>query len=385
MSAMAAHERERALVVAAVTGVLERSWPVRDGLSRVDWEWLLPRVRELALAGRVWAELVRAGVVAAVPPPVCAELRTSVEDTAAWNGQLMAAALRAGTALDAAGIPWLPMKGVALACASPGYGAARYTGDVDLVVAPEVLARAADALGRELPTTKVQTGFDGEPLTPAAADAMAALHVYSFCTQDGVTIELHHGLPSLAEDAGLTRAVISRAVASTLLGRRVYVPSLDDQLGIVCVHATLVHPGEGLFTLRHLADAAELIALGAEPARAIERYDRDGRETVARTCRELDAARRFAADPRAPECGASRVLQPGPAAERVVGYPHGVAAYLGGLLRKLRHGGWTAIAPSRRFLEERFGGDGRSRLLLALHARRITAVLGRLVRGGRGR
>jgi hypothetical protein len=380
-----AHHRERALVLAAVTGVLERSWPLRDGLSAVDWQWLLSRVREFALPGRFWAELVRAGVADAVPPPVCAELRTRVEDTAAWNGQLMAAALRAGTVLDAAGIPWLPMKGVALACSSPTYGAARHTGDVDLVVAPEVLARAADALGREFPSTKVQTGFDGEPLTPAAADAIDALHVYSFCTQDGVTIELHHGLPLLAEDAGLTRAVMSSAVPSTLLKRRVLVPALDDQLGIVCVHAILVHPGERVFTLRHLADAAELIALGAEPARAMARYDRGGRDAVARTCRELDAARRFATDPRAPECGATRVLEPTAAVERVVGYPHGVAAYVGGLLRKLRHGGWSAIVPSRSFLEERFGGDGRSHLLLALHARRIAAVLGTLFRGGRGR
>ncbi len=375
------HERERALVVAAAAGVLDACWPVREGLAGVDWGWIVPRLDEVALGGRFWAEASRAGVVERLPPGVRDRLRSAAEETAVRSAQHVAAALRVGAALDAAGLPWIAMKGVALALVAPEYGPMRHVSDVDLLVPPDELARAAEVLSRDLALVHEVRDYDGAPRDADAAMRDGVHHLYVFRAADGAMVELHHALPSLPSRE-VTEGFFARATPLVVRGRRVLAPALDDLLGSACVHALVHHASERRIALRHLADVAELLARGASVERACARYDRDGRTSVAASVRDLAEAREDARVRGGPPSGASLALEPGR-----TGRLRDWAARVGGQGRQivagLRAFGGGAVLPPRSFMVGKYGPAADGPLLPYFHLRRIASVLLRLVRGGR--
>lgn len=373
------HAAERALAVAALAGALAGSWPVREGLDGLDWRWLVPRVRALGIAARLWAELARAGLDGEVPGPARAALQAEAHQTAADAALRGAAASQVGALLDAAGVPWLPIKGAALAVVAPEYAATRRAIDVDLVVPPDDLERAGRVLAAALPLAGERRDYDGAARDVEAAMRDGVQHLYAFEAVGGIAVELHHAFPGLTRRE-ITDGILSRAHRVDGRGGAVRVPALDDLLGTACVHAHLVHPGERGTALRHLADVAELVARGASAELARERYDRDGRTTVAASLRELERARDQARAPGGARAEASRVLEPG-AAGRLRGWAGRVRHRSADIAVGLRRHGLGALVPPRSFMVAQYGQAAAGPRLPLLHLRRWGAIILRTVRG----
>lgn len=105
---------------------------------------------------------------------------------------------RVATSLDSAGIPYALCGGLAVAA----HGHVRATKDIDLLILPEDLARATEALGR--------AGFihpGGELPVPGPARTPRRLHRLTRVEEpDHITVD-----PHLVTDAGLRAAWDSRA------------------------------------------------------------------------------------------------------------------------------------------------------------------------------
>lgn len=371
-------ERERALVVAAVAGALDRCWVGPADLPRLDWGWLRARLDELGLAAQLWAELAAAGREGAVPPAEAAWLRLRAEQNAAQNAQLLAAALRAGAALDGAGVAWMPVKGVALALLAPGYGAARHVADVDLVVHPADLARAARALGEVVPLLAEARETDGREKSRDPAARPGAQHVHCFSGGDGVLVELHHAFADLPPVA-VTEGIFARAVRTRAGGRTVTVPALDDLLGTACVHALVHHRGDRHVLLRHLRDVVALVALGASGEAARERYDAGGLRTVARSFLALEDARRDALERGGPPSAASLAVWPARGGRAAL-WLREVGTRVRWVGARLAAERWRAVVPSRRFMAARYGRAADGPWLPWLHVRRWVAGALRAIR-----
>lgn len=120
------------------------------------------RAVALATAHKVSALLARAldraGALATIGEPVRQALRKSVLDQEFVRARLEAAALEACDAFDAAGVPYLFLKGTAVGRIVHGDPSLRPISDVDLLVPPERFYDAMAALGAagfELPAKQV--------------------------------------------------------------------------------------------------------------------------------------------------------------------------------------------------------------------------------------
>lgn len=378
MKVARAHERECAVAVAAVAGVLERSWAVREGLDDLDWPWLLARLDAFGLGALVFAEAERSGVAARIAPDVREQLRRRAQDTAAQNAHLLAVALRTGAVLDAAGIPWMPMKGVALGIVAPEYFSARPTGDFDVLVRPEDRERAADALAQTLgPAAPVRDHFGQEIAPEALIEQHGAHHAHRFHAEHGVEVEVHHRFPALTAEE--TAAVWARA-SRRPLGRTILLPSLDDLLGTACVHALVLHHGEPLVALRHLADVGVLVSLGAdsEAARRTLHPARAGAIDV--SVEDLSGAREWATAGGLAGCTATRMFDPSER-ESLGTAARGLSALASRAVSRLRENGLRSVFPSRPFLEGMFGEPPGQRSLAELQLRRWAHILRRAIRG----
>ena len=374
------HERERALVLAAVTGVLDACWAAEGDLSDVAWGWTLRRLDELGLAARIWSEAARVGALSRVPSPSRERLERRAQETAASAALFSAAALGAGAVLDAANIAWMPMKGAALALVAPEYGATRPAVDVDLIVAPGDLERARRALGAALPLLGERRDYDGLERDADAAMRDGIQHLYAFEGLGGVPIELHHAFPGLTQ-GDFTRAVFERAAPAVARGQPVLLPALDDLLGTACVHAHAVHPGDRAMGLRLLADVSELLARGASAGVACDRYDAvGGLAAVSRTLRDLAQAREEARTRAETPTRASLAVDPG-VGGRLHRWTGAIWARADRTARVLRTHGIRAIVPPRSFMVGLYGSAAAGPRLPLLHLRRWGAVVLRTIKG----
>jgi hypothetical protein len=370
---VASHERETTLAVAAVAGVLDRCWVVREGLERIDWGWLLARLDALGLGAIAFAEAERARISERLPAQVRDHLRRRAEELAAQNAQLLAAALRTGALLDAAAIPWMPMKGVALAIVAPEYSSSRLTSDFDVLVRPADLDRAAQVLRGALTLTAEAADYRG--VTMRAEAAGDTPHVFEFHTSDGVMVELHHGIPGL--DARGTAAFWSRSVERSVGGRTLRLPSPEDLLATLCLHVLVHHRRELGMLPRHLADVRALWAVEVEE---VDATTGGASAAVTESRRELDAAAAWAEARGRRRPLAARAVDPGlldaasSVARRLTGLGERVRGRVGG-------SGLRAIFPDRAYLLRYFGGNAQQTPLWLLHPRRWARLIARTIRG----
>lgn len=373
-----AHDRERALVIAALTGQLAESWPVREDLGRIEWTWIAHRVGRLALGGRLWSELIRAGLDRDVPGAVREELERSAQEIAAHGALRAEAARRAGRALAASGVPWMPMKGAALALLWPEYATTRPAADVDLVVAPGDLERAVTALACTHRVLRELRDYDGAERDADAAMRDGVHHLYSFEGVGGVPVELHHAFPGLTSREA-TEGIFSRATSMDVEGVTVRVPAKDDLLGTACVHVYEVHATNRMMVLRHLADTAEFVRAGASPEVAQARYDVAGRSSVAESMRTFETAVRQVRERSAPQGGASEDIDPG-LSRRAGTWVRNARATARHVIGRLRRHGSSALVPPRAFMISVYGPRAAGKLLPLLHMHRWGAILLRVMR-----
>lgn len=378
---LVSHRRERALALAALAGVVDTAWPLRE-LSRVDWPWMLDRLRANALGARFWAQTQRTEVAEAMPARIRELLERDAHETAARNALLVHVALEAIAALDTAGVTAMPMKGVALCAALPSYGAVRPMHDVDLLVRAEDLARAAHALRGVFPSETLVRDYDGLEREADEALRDEVENLYTFQSGDGTIVELHHAWPGVHSRTAVVTA-FDRALPIVHRGRRVLVPSVDDLLGSACVHV-LVHHGaaDAAMLLRHVADVRALLDGGASPANARALYDVGGGDTVARSQRLLADAREEARHPGARRCPASIAFDPG-VHGRIRTRARNLGARIARVWGGVRRQGLRAVLPSRAFMTGIYGKDAAGAKLPLFHLRRWGGILVRTLRGRR--
>ena len=169
-----------------------------------------------------------------LPPAVTSELRQH----AGRNGAL--SALRWGTLLQVLarlqndGIQAIAYKGPAAALTLYGHISLRQCSDLDIMVRPSDVWRAATALERDgyVPDVRVPE--------PARASFLRDEYVLMFRRDDGRTLlELHWGVAVRAFGTPLDETSLwARVRRCSFQGVAVLVPSPEDQLVLTCIHAS---------------------------------------------------------------------------------------------------------------------------------------------------
>jgi hypothetical protein len=217
-------------------------------LSAEAWRALVSLACEKRVSPLVKRAIARAGLHRGMPEDAGANLHSD----ARWHGvhalKLAYALARLTEKLGAAGMAPIALKGVRLACRDYPDPALRTMRDLDLLVLPEQ-AEAAQALllgepGYELAPWAGRYGIEYGHQLPELRDV-----------EQGVTIEIHHRLNARgwAQEERLVRKVRDEAETMSVLGRDVWVPSLEANLLHIAEHATLHHAFEnGPLTLADL-------------------------------------------------------------------------------------------------------------------------------------
>ncbi len=153
--------------------------------------------------------------------------------------------------LDGAEIPFVVLKGMAIAEALYPRASARTMADVDLWVRPQdrdATVRALATLGWVIPARYVRHVRNVDGAMILAADGAPFV------------LELHTWPPSLARDASTGMAVWGRCVQRTIAQRVVRVCGTSDQLVHIAVHLARRHGfSDGLRALLDLSLCARLV------------------------------------------------------------------------------------------------------------------------------
>lgn len=238
-----------------------------DELARLagdahDWTPMFAAARSQGLLPIVSHELLDR-CAGTLPSAVIAELRDAHRAAALQGLDAVRQLAQVVRALDGAGIPALPYKGPVLALEAYGDVGLRTVDDLDVVVAPSDVDRAAAALGA--------AGY--APASRAAwheARAANAWHAQVALVRSGepLPVELHwryctRKLPWNPDPA----RVLARAVMGDVAGVPVAVPTGEDQVVLVLLHAAR----HGWDRLEGIVCAGALVARGIDGVALCER------------------------------------------------------------------------------------------------------------------
>lgn len=206
-------------------------------------------VRRQRVEGLADAALRNAGVD--LPAQVAADLSAASAGIAHENLLHAAASLRLQRAFAEAGIPILFVKGVTLSLLAYGTLALKKARDIDVVVAPEAIARAFELLEHE--------GY--HCLTPIApsSDPQARKETVWADASD-ILVELHSGLvdnPMLLPGVGVNSP---RQLVEIASGKSLPTLRKDELFAYLCVHGAT----HAWSRLKWLADVAALVAADEE-------------------------------------------------------------------------------------------------------------------------
>ena len=192
-----------------------------------------------------------------VPPPVMAELRARAAETARESLRLTSALLRLLERMEGAGVRALPYKGPVLAVVAYGSVGLRPFADLDVLVPPAELDRAAGVLQAE----GYRPRYHFTPRQNAAFRRVDGDYPWEH-PETGVLVELHARASSERFGVSLeTEALWARAGRVPLGGRSVPAPAPEDHLLVLAVHGCK-HRWE---RLEWICGVAELLRAG-EPA-----------------------------------------------------------------------------------------------------------------------
>lgn len=215
----------------------------------LDWDrlWALGHLHEVVAV--LAPSLTRAVAHGApVPEPWLAHATRRRHVTLQSNARLAETLLPTLDALDVAGVPVIPVKGLALTERLYGDLASRPCADIDILVRASDLSPARDVL-RELGFyQRVKHGYK------------ALVHQFHDPawgrggTADHVRLELHWALWADSTRRLGVDGLWQRALPGTLLGRDILQLSLEDTLLHLAIHRT-----RSALRLRWLVDVAELV------------------------------------------------------------------------------------------------------------------------------
>lgn len=211
---------------------------------------------------------------ARVPTTVTEALALASRGAVLRHLQRHAMLRRLSIALDAAGVPFVVLKGVVLAHLAYPAPSLRSMGDIDLWTLPGHLDAAAEVVlrtGMRYPE-RLQSRM-------SAADRLEERSTRVFESDaGGVVLELHGIVQSmLAAAPGWSDAAWSRAVERDLGGVRARVPHPEDMLTHLAVHCSSHHRFEmGLRPLLDIALWLEATAGSCDPAALASQWKRYG-------------------------------------------------------------------------------------------------------------
>jgi hypothetical protein len=217
------------LVLAASGGDLGRVRSLID--PPVEWEAALGLADRHGTSSLLYQNL--SGLGDAVPSSVVTALRASYERNVRKSLFLARELIRILDCLDGIGIEVIPYKGIVLSEVYYGDMALRQSGDIDLFVRGQDVARIKNAV-REL-------GYSQRVHIPASAeqDYIASGYECTFDSPAGKNLlELQWALQPrfYAVDFDMD-GLFERAVSVEVAGRRVKTPSAEDLLLVLSVHA----------------------------------------------------------------------------------------------------------------------------------------------------
>lgn len=214
--------------------------------SVMDWQEVLDIARRFAVSPVVGALMSRPSLRRRVPERVAEALRADYEGAAIQNRLLVRDLRQTAAALDAAGVPYVALKGAALITHHYDDPARRHLDDIDLLVREDDLDAVAAALGAagyELDTT----------------DYNRARHPLCMDSPSGTKVEVHIQLAR-----GDTTMVWSRAETIDIDGQPVRIASATDLLYHLCHHVIVQHVEDPRFLPRHMVDLDALLGSVAD-------------------------------------------------------------------------------------------------------------------------
>src|SRR3954471_640727 len=196
----------------------------------IDWDLFPGVVARHRVEGLVHDALSAAGIPA--PTGVAAALAAAAAGIARQNLAFAAAARKLAVALEARGLAFRLVKGVALNLLAYGTLAVKRASDVDVVLDPADYAGAVKMLieeGAHCLSPGPEAGFD-------AVMAWTRRNKHSIWRRDGVVVELHS---SLVDNPLMLPGVSARSPAQWVeLAPGMAVPTLarDELFAYLCVH-----------------------------------------------------------------------------------------------------------------------------------------------------
>ncbi|MDH5283361.1 MAG: nucleotidyltransferase family protein [Gemmatimonadota bacterium] len=268
--------------------------PLPAGISHTAWGELLgvaPRGLHPYLAYRLPQLVEQTGL----PREVLQSLESIRRSAAIRHIGQQGLLIRAAQALDSAGVPFVVLKGMALAHLAYPDPSLRPMGDLDLWTRPEYLDAGTSALleaGLRFPSLR-------ELRSPAAYRAeLAPTRVLELPMAGGhLVLELHGVVQSMAVVAsGWAEGAWNRCVTARLGGVEARVLHPEDMLAHLAVHCSEHHRFElGLGPLLDIALWTESAGAGLDWVGMADRWNRDGGATWIRLtlalARELLSAR----------------------------------------------------------------------------------------------
>lgn len=246
-------------------------WPpssARDGAVRaaaaepIDWDLFPKVVARHRVEGLVHDALSAAAI--RMPADAADGLAAAATGIARQNLAFAAAARKLAVALEARGLAFRLVKGVALNRLAYGTLAVKRASDVDFVLDPADYAEAVRMLvdeGAPCLSPGPDAGFD-------EVMAWTRRNKHSIWRRDGVVVELHS---SLVDNPRMLPGVSARSPAQSVeLAPGMAVPTLarDELFAYLCVHGAT----HAWSRLKWLADVAALV--GREPPGEVERLYR---------------------------------------------------------------------------------------------------------------
>lgn len=219
------HQSQKTLDV--VRGLLERP----QLASPIAWDTLFRLADHHGTSSLLYQALSGLGDV--VPSATLASLRERYERNIHKSLFLTRELIRIVDCLDTLGIEVIPYKGVVLSEVYYGDMALRQSGDMDLFVRKQDVARIKRAVRELQYTPRVPIPEDAE------ADYIASGYEWSFDSPAGRNLlELQWALQPrfYAVDFDMV-GLFERAISVTIAGRRVKTPSPEDLLLVLSVHA----------------------------------------------------------------------------------------------------------------------------------------------------
>ena len=243
---------ERQADAERLMALLSERASARETLADADWQRIVELAQEQGVAPMLCARLQTLGVT--LPAATARPLREFYLACVLRNRWLFDEVGKILRALQAAGIPVIPLKGVCLAEAVYGNLTLRQMGDVDLLVQAANLAAALDVL-RALEYAAAQPfNIEGQ--------RQVSHHLPALSKRGGATLELHWTIAAPRLNIRIEQNDLdqlwSRANPATIGGVQVLMLSPTDLLLHLCLHAS-VHHRFNSFGLRSFWDLAMVI------------------------------------------------------------------------------------------------------------------------------